>query len=85
MAQFEAVLQCRPELIDIVLLDNMSVTDMREAVRLRHAHRPNLLLEASGNVSLDTVTAIGETGVDRISVGGLTHSAPAFDFGMDRA
>lgn len=67
--------------VDIVLLDNMSPGEMREAVRIRGA--APILLEASGGVNLDTARAIAETGVDRISVGALTHSARAIDFSME--
>jgi nicotinate-nucleotide pyrophosphorylase (carboxylating) len=75
----EAALAGRP---DWVLLDNMSVETMREAVR-RTAGRAKL--EASGGVTLDTVRAIAETGVDAISVGALTHSAPALDISLELA
>jgi nicotinate-nucleotide pyrophosphorylase (carboxylating) len=64
---------------DVVMLDNMSVPDMREAVKLT---RGRVLLEASGNVSLDNVRAIAETGVDFISVGAITHSAPSADISL---
>ncbi len=65
---------------DWVLLDNMSLEQLREAVeRCRGA----AITEASGGVTLDTVRRIAETGVDRISVGALTHSAPALDLGLD--
>lgn len=67
--------------VDIILLDNMGEQDMREAVRIRGAAR--ILLEASGGVNLETVRTIAETGVDRISVGALTHSARAVDFAME--
>ncbi|MFM7375546.1 MAG: carboxylating nicotinate-nucleotide diphosphorylase [Chthoniobacterales bacterium] len=67
--------------VDIILLDNMSTDKMREAVRIR-GDRP-ILLEASGGVNLQTVRAIAETGVDRISVGALTHSSRAADFSME--
>ncbi len=70
----------RMEGVDVVLLDNMSLEQMREAVRLRPAH---LRLEASGGVNLSTVRAIAETGVDFISVGALTHSARAIDFSLE--
>jgi len=62
---------------EIILLDNMSLKDMKEAVR-RRGEAP-ILLEASGNATLDRVRAMAETGVDLISVGALTHSAPAID------
>jgi nicotinate-nucleotide pyrophosphorylase (carboxylating) len=78
--QLDRALQARPE---IVLLDNMSLDDLREAVRRRAAVAPEVLLEASGGVSLYTVRGIAETGVDRISVGALTHSAVALDIGLD--
>lgn len=72
--------------VDMILLDNMSLNAMRQAVALRDGLRPGAggpLLEASGGVRLETVRAIAETGVDRISVGALTHSAPAVDIAMD--
>ncbi|MEQ1709913.1 MAG: carboxylating nicotinate-nucleotide diphosphorylase [Hyphomicrobium sp.] len=66
--------------IDAVLLDNMTPAQLREAVRLVEGR---VLTEASGGVSLATVRAIAETGVDLISVGALTHSAPVLDLGFD--
>ena len=68
---------------DIVLLDNMSLEQLRVAVARRAAVAPDVLLEASGGVNLATVRDIAATGVDRISVGALTHSAPALDIGLD--
>lgn len=64
---------------DIVMLDNMSIPDMREAVQIAHG---KVLLEASGGVTLDNVREIAETGVDVISVGALTHSAAAVDISL---
>lgn len=78
--QLDAVLPERP---DIVLLDNMVPDLLREAVRRRDAAAPGVELEASGGVNLGTVRAIAETGVERISVGGLTHSASWWDVGLD--
>jgi nicotinate-nucleotide pyrophosphorylase (carboxylating) len=78
--QLEQVLPVRPE---IVLLDNMPPELLRTAVARRDAVSPGTLLEASGGVTLTTIRAIAETGVDRISVGALTHSAPALDIGLD--
>ena len=71
---------------DIILLDNMKVADMARAVREVAAlagsgKRPSL--EASGGITLDTVRAVAGTGVDRISVGWITHSAPALDLALD--
>jgi len=65
---------------DIVMLDNMSLDDMREAVGLVAGRA---VTEASGNVTLATVAVIAETGVDTISSGWITHSAPALDVGLD--
>ena len=65
---------------DLVLLDNMSPADMREAVAYS-AGRARF--EASGGLSLETARAVAETGVDYLSVGALTHSAPILDIGLD--
>ena len=67
---------------DVIMLDNFSLVDLREAVR-RAGGR--VVLEASGSVTLETVRAIAETGVDVISVGALTHSANVLDIGLDAA
>lgn len=68
--------------IDYILLDNMSLEELREAVDARGEH-VSPLLEASGGVTLERLRLIAETGVDFISVGALTHSAPALDIGLD--
>lgn len=68
---------------DIVLLDNMSNADLRQAVAMRDSVSRDVQLEASGGVNLQTLRGIAETGVDRISVGGLTHSAINLDLGLD--
>lgn len=79
----EQVRECLAiEGVDVVLLDNMSDEQMAEAVRLRNASGRRLLLEASGNMRLDRVRSVAETGVDFISVGALTHSAPAADLSL---
>lgn len=67
-----------------IMLDNMSVADLEVVVKIRaeHTEASEILLEASGTVRLDSVRAIAETGVDLISVGALTHSAPALDLTM---
>ena len=80
LAQFDEVLPAGP---DIVLLDNMSLDHLREAVKRRDVQAPAVELEASGGVNLQTVAAIAATGVDRISSGALTHSAVALDVGLD--
>jgi nicotinate-nucleotide pyrophosphorylase (carboxylating) len=66
--------------IDAVLLDNMDVSTLSESVKMA---RGRVVLEASGGMTLETVNAIAETGVDLISVGALTHSAPVLDLGLD--
>ena len=66
------------------MLDNFSLEALTEAVRRRKTSPFGaVILEASGGVSLETVAAIARTGVDVISVGALTHSAPALDIGLD--
>ena len=65
---------------DAILLDNMPLDAMRQAVALA---KGRALIEASGGVTLENVRAIAETGVDRISVGGITHSAPALDISLE--
>ena len=75
--QLEEALKHAPH---AVLLDNMNPDTLREAVAMNAGR---VTLEASGGVNLDTVAAIAETGVDFISVGALTHSAPNLDVGMD--
>ena len=80
LAQLDDVLRAGP---DIVLLDNMRPEQLREAVARRDALTPAVELEASGGINLETVGAIAESGVDRISVGELTHSAPTLDIGLD--
>jgi nicotinate-nucleotide pyrophosphorylase (carboxylating) len=80
LAQLEAALAERP---DIVLLDNMTAEQLKAAVELRNGLAAEVELEASGGVTLDTVAQIAQSGVDRISVGALTHSAPSFDVGLD--
>lgn len=65
------------------MLDNMTIAQMKKAVELIRDQRPELEIEASGNVSLRTVRKIAQTGVDYISAGALTHSAPAADISME--
>jgi len=77
IAQLEEALR---EGVDTILLDNMSLDDLRRAVALA---KDKAVLEASGNVTLASVRAIAETGVDYISSGAITHSAPNLDIGLD--
>jgi nicotinate-nucleotide pyrophosphorylase (carboxylating) len=64
---------------DVIMLDNMTPDMTQEAVRIARDIAPDVLLEASGSMNLETVRRYAETGVDLISVGALTHSAPAVD------
>ena len=80
MEQLKIALEGQP---DMVLLDNMTPEQMRQAVQVRNETGPSVLLEASGGINLQTVRGIAETGVDRISIGALTHSAPALDIALD--
>ncbi|MCB1507781.1 MAG: carboxylating nicotinate-nucleotide diphosphorylase [Hyphomicrobiaceae bacterium] len=77
LAQFEEALQCGAK---IVLLDNMSPATLAEAVAL---NRGRAVLEASGGITLETVAAVAESGVDYISSGWITASSPALDIGLD--
>lgn len=77
--QLREALEAAP---DIVMLDNFDLADLQTAVALASGR---VVLEASGGVSLETVAAIARTGVDLISVGALTHSAPVLDIGLDAA
>jgi nicotinate-nucleotide pyrophosphorylase (carboxylating) len=77
LSQLEDALAHAP---NVVLLDNFSLDDLKRAVALTNGRA---VLEASGGVTIETVRAIAETGVDVISVGALTHSAPALDIGLD--
>jgi len=83
LEQLKIVLTYEP---DVVLLDNMGSEKLIQAVKIVESskhRRP--ILEASGGVNLSTVKGLAETGVDVISIGALTHSAPNFDIGMDEA
>ena len=80
IAQFRDVLPVGP---DIVLLDNFSLDQLQQAVRIRNEAGSKVQLEASGNVRIDTIAAIAATGVDRISSGALTHQATSLDLGLD--
>ena len=76
LKQVDEALACR---VDIIMLDNMSPTLMKQAVK-RIAGRTKI--EASGSISLETIRAVAKTGIDFISIGRLTHSAPALDISM---
>lgn len=78
-AQLREAIEARA---DRLLLDNQTVESLKLLVRLARKIDPSVQLEASGNVSLDTVAAIAATGVDYVSVGAITHSAPVVDFSL---
>lgn len=80
LEQLESVLPAGPE---IVLLDNMTPDELRAAAALRDALAPDVALEASGGIDLERVAAIAATGVERVSVGSLTHGARSLDVGLD--
>jgi len=80
LEQLDCALGCAP---DIILIDNFEPEQAAEAVRRRDFRAPRVELEASGGVNLASVHALAQTGVDRISIGALTHSAPALDLAMD--
>ncbi len=71
--------------IDVILLDNFSLSDLARAVHMRNdaGLADRLELEASGNITLENVRAVAETGLERISIGALTHSAPALDLSLE--
>ncbi len=78
--KLEQVQECLDNNVDIIMLDNMTLDTMREAVTLINGRA---LVEASGGVTLKTVRKIAQSGVDLISIGCLTHSAPSVDISMD--
>jgi nicotinate-nucleotide pyrophosphorylase (carboxylating) len=78
LRQFKEALDGRP---DIIMLDNMSISDIKKAVAFKN--KLSTKLEVSGGVSLSNVRRIASTGVDMISVGALTHSAPSLDFSLE--
>lgn len=77
LAEFKEALEAGA---DIIMLDNMSAQDIKKAVKIRG---PRVILEASGGVSLENIKEIAKIGVDRISIGKLTHSAPSIDFSLE--
>jgi nicotinate-nucleotide pyrophosphorylase (carboxylating) len=81
--QLSEVFAIEAGVVNIVLLDNMNTDQLSEAVRVRDKCDQGVLLEASGGISRETVRGIAKTGVDRISIGGLTHQAQSLDIGLD--
>ena len=83
LEQLDALLTLEPGTVNIALLDNMGPDVLRDGVARRDAHNPSMLLEASGGIDLDTIGDIARSGVDRISIGSITHGATWLDVGMD--
>ncbi len=83
LAQLEAALGVEPGLIDVVMLDNFGLDDLKRGAAMRDERALGVALEASGGVTLETIGAIARTGVERISVGSLTHHAVSLDLGLD--
>ena len=80
MKTFEEACEALDAGADIIMLDNMSIDEMRRVVGMT---KGRALLEASGGINLDNVRSIAETGVDLISIGALTHSARALDISLE--
>jgi nicotinate-nucleotide pyrophosphorylase (carboxylating) len=80
LSQLQDILPLQPHR---VLLDNMNLNQLSQAVQLRNQLAPHVKLEASGGITLATIGAVARTGVDFISSGALTHSAPALDIALD--
>ena len=79
---FEMVREAMAAGADIVMCDNMALDDIGEVVAYRNEHYPHILLEASGNVTLETIAALAQTGVDAISSGSIIHQANWIDLSM---
>jgi nicotinate-nucleotide pyrophosphorylase (carboxylating) len=80
LKQFSEALPARP---DIILLDNMTIAQLQTAVWLRKQAKSKVILEASGGINLKNISKIAKTGVDRISIGQLTHSVRSIDFALE--
>jgi nicotinate-nucleotide pyrophosphorylase (carboxylating) len=78
--QFKQAIHAHP---DIILLDNMTVAQMKKIVKINKAQKKKALLEASGGITLRNIREIAKTGVDRISIGALTHSRKGIDYSME--
>lgn len=83
LTQLEGVLQADHDALGLVLLDNMTPSQLAQAVEMRDRCGSSVLLEASGGVNERTVRAIAQSGVERISIGALTHQAQSIDLGLD--
>jgi nicotinate-nucleotide pyrophosphorylase (carboxylating) len=80
LKEFKDAFLLRP---DIIMLDNMGLTDIRKAVKLKNKLSLNIKLEASGNINIDNIAAYASTGIDFISLGTLTKDIDALDFSLE--
>lgn len=82
LKEFQSILNTKP---DIILLDNMSLAQMKKAVQMNQQHnkRAKILLEASGGITLKSVKKVAQAGVDRISIGALTHHCQSINFSLE--
>jgi len=80
---FEQLYEAIRAQADIIMLDNMSANDMKQAVAIVREQAPHVIIEGSGSVNPQNIRALAETGVDVISVGRLTYSVPALDISLD--
>ncbi|HRZ40346.1 MAG TPA: carboxylating nicotinate-nucleotide diphosphorylase [Candidatus Omnitrophota bacterium] len=80
LEEYKQALQADP---CIILLDNMSTSQMKKAVEIRACLKKKFLLEASGGITLKNIRQVAKTGIDRISIGAITHSPPTIDFTME--
>lgn len=83
LSQLESILHDAEGYVDYVLLDNMDDSTLKDAVSLRNTAGSDIKLEASGGMTLDRVTCVASTGVERISVGAITQRSVAIDLGLD--
>lgn len=80
LEEFRDAISAHP---DIIMLDNMAPELIKEAITLRNAHYPNVLLEASGGINIENISDYAKTGIDIISVGSLTHSVKSLDVSLE--
>lgn len=80
LSQYKEALLAKP---DIILLDNMTISQIKQAVDLKKKIGSKILLEVSGGINLQSIVKISKTGIDRISIGALTHSAKSVNFSME--
>ncbi|MBN3040898.1 MAG: carboxylating nicotinate-nucleotide diphosphorylase [Candidatus Omnitrophica bacterium] len=80
LQEFRKIIEIHP---DIILLDNFNLSQLKTAVQFRNKHYPKIILEASGGISLSNIRKVALTGVERISVGDITHTVDSIDLSLD--